>query len=435
MATLNRLRKIFTHEGAPAARINPLAQLERSVMSCLLWESEFYEDGQTIAQRIADLVKTVPAADVARVAAQAKEDMRLRHVPLLLARELMRTKEGRALAKGLFSRVVLRPDDITEFLAIYWKDNNNEPLAKQVKRWLGDAFRKFDEYQLAKYNGGQKSVKLRDALRITRPKPAHQAQSELWRKLVKGELAAPDTWEVELSKGGDKKASWSRLLSEGKLGGLAMIRNIRNMAKAGVEDEVIRAGIRELKAGRLLPINFIASARHNPQFEPELESKFFECFAGREKLGGKTIILVDVSGSMNYGLSARSEMKRMDVACSLAMIGREMFEDLRVFTFSNELVEVPGRRGFALRDAITCSQPHGGTELGKAVGLLPARDRLIVITDEQSHDPVPQLKGYMINVASNKNGVGYGPWVHIDGWSDNVLDYVVKYEASALDDR
>ena len=133
MATLNRLQKIFTHEGAPAARIGPLAQLERSVMSCLLWESEFYEDGQTIGQRIAELVKQVPAEDVARVAIQAKEDMRLRHVPLLLARELMRTKEGRAQAKGLFPRVILRPDDITEFLAIYWKDNKDEPLAKQVK--------------------------------------------------------------------------------------------------------------------------------------------------------------------------------------------------------------------------------------------------------------------------------------------------------------
>src|ERR1700710_2066669 len=145
MATLNRLQKILTHEGAPAARIDPLAQLERSVMSCLLWESEFYEDGQTIGQRIAELVKAVPAEDVARVAVQAKEDMRLRHVPLLLARELMRTKEGRA----------------------------------QVKRWLGDTFRKFDEYQLAKYNGGQKAVKLRDALRITRPKPANLDQAEL----------------------------------------------------------------------------------------------------------------------------------------------------------------------------------------------------------------------------------------------------------------
>ena len=73
------------------------------------------------------------------------------------------------MARTLFARVILRPDDVTEFLSIYWKDNKNEPLAKQVKRWLGDSFRKFDEYQLAKYNGGQKAVKLRDALADYRP--------------------------------------------------------------------------------------------------------------------------------------------------------------------------------------------------------------------------------------------------------------------------
>ena len=103
---------------------------------------------------------------------------------------------------------------------------------------------------------------------------------------------------------------------------------------------------------------------------------------------------------------------------------------LRIFTFSNSLVDVPGRRGFALRDAITRYQPHAETELGKAVRSLPARDRLIVITDEQSHDTVPQTKGYLINVASNRNGVGYGQWLHIDGWSDKVLDYIVRYEAA-----
>jgi 60 kDa SS-A/Ro ribonucleoprotein len=430
MATVNRLQKEYTHEGAKAVRIDALAQHERSVMSCLLWEDEFYEDGQTIGERIAGLVKQVPAEDVARVAIQAKEDMKLRHVPLLLARELMRTKEGRALAKDVFPRVVLRPDDITEFLSIYWKDKPDEPLAKQVKRHVGESFRKFDEYQLAKYNGGQKAVKLRDAIRITRPKPNGEEQAALWRRLVTGELATPDTWEVELSKKGDKNESWTRLLAENKLGGLALLRNLRNMTKAGVDTDSIRQGLRALKTGRLLPINFIASARHNPDFEPDLEAKFFDCFAGRDKLKGETVILVDVSGSMDVALSAKSEMKRMDVACSLAMIGREMFEDLRVFTFSNSLIEVPGRRGFALRDAIVGSQPHGGTELGKALASLPRRDRLIVITDEQSHDPVPQLKGYLINVASNKNGVGYGSWLHIDGWSDKVLDYIAKYEAS-----
>ena len=41
MVTLNRLQRIYTHEGAPAKRIDALAQLERSVMSCLLW---FFHD-------------------------------------------------------------------------------------------------------------------------------------------------------------------------------------------------------------------------------------------------------------------------------------------------------------------------------------------------------------------------------------------------------
>jgi hypothetical protein len=440
MSTLNRLARalrltpedapVTTHEGARAKRIDALARLERSVMSCLLWEDEFYEDGKTIAQRIADLVKQVPADEVARVAAQAKGDMHLRHVPLLLARELMRTPEGRKQAAWLFSKVITRADDLCEFLAIYWKDNENEPLAKQVKKHLGNAFRRFDEYQLAKYNGGQKAVKLRDVIRITRPRPANPEQSELWRKLVKGELATPDTWEVELSRGGDKRASWERLLLEERLGGLAMLRNIRNMREAGVPDHLIRRGIYRIESGRLLPINFITAARHNPQFEADLEQKFVECFARRTMLAGSTIILVDVSGSMDDRLSARSELTRVDVACSLAMIGREMFSSLRVFTFSNSLVEVPGRRGFALRDAVTASQPHGSTELGKAVRQLPACERLIVITDEQSHDNVPDRGGYLINVASAKNGVGYGTWLHIDGWSDKVLDYIARYESS-----
>jgi 60 kDa SS-A/Ro ribonucleoprotein len=122
-------------------------------LAYLLWESEFYEDGQTIGQRIAQLVKNVPVEDVARVAIKAKEEMRLRHVPLLLARELMRTMEGRATAKCLFPRVIMRPDDTTEFLAIYWKNNKDEPLAKQVKRWLGDTFRKFARPQTCARRG------------------------------------------------------------------------------------------------------------------------------------------------------------------------------------------------------------------------------------------------------------------------------------------
>ena len=93
------------------------------------------------------------------------------------------------------------------------------------------------------------------------------------------------------------------------------------------------------------------------------------------------------------------------------------------------------RRGFALRDAIVHSQPHGGTQLGLALNELRDRgDRLIVITDEQSHDRVPAPKygrGYVVNVASYRNGVGYGAWTHIDGWSEAVIEYIRSVEADA----
>jgi uncharacterized protein with von Willebrand factor type A (vWA) domain len=159
--------------------------------------------------------------------------------------------------------------------------------------------------------------------------------------------------------------------------------------------------------------------------------------AEQEKLTGKTVLLVDVSGSMNWALSKRSEMKRSDAAHGLAVLLREIGERVSLFSFSDHLVEVPARRGFALRDAIEASQAHNGTYLGKAVEQLNEKeryDRLIVITDEQAHDtvPNPKGKGYVINVASYKNGVGYGKWTHIDGWSESVVEYIRTLENSGL---
>ena len=86
----------------------------------------------------------------------------------------------------------------------------------------------------------------------------------------------------------------------------------------------------------------------------------------------------------------------------------------------------------ALRDAIHMATRMGGTQLGAAVtavSKLP-HDRIIVITDEQSADRVPEPRGlgYMINVASNRNGVGYGKWLHVDGWSDAVVRFISEHE-------
>jgi len=434
MARLNLLNLNFgpsTHEGASARNISNELQLRRSVLACLLWENQFYEDGVEIAGRIAQLVPKVEAEKVAALAVEARSKMKLRHAPLLLVREMARHATHRGFVAETLAQVIQRADELAEFVAIYWKDGR-VPLSAQVKKGLAAAFPKFDEYALAKYDRGG-PIKLRDVLFLAHAKPRDEAQAEVWKRLIAGELTAPDTWEVDLSSGADKREAWERLLREQKLGALALLRNLRNMREAKVEKSLVLAALGSMSTARVLPFRFLAAARYAPQWEEALELAMLKCVAGQEKLPGKTAVLVDVSGSMTAPLSHRSEMQRTDAAYGLAVLLREISEKVAVFSFSNSLVEVPARRGFALRDAIDASQSHGATYLGKAVDGLNQKeryDRLIVITDEQAHDtvPAPKGKGYVINVASNKNGVGYGKWTHIDGWSESAVEYIRTIE-------
>lgn len=419
-----------THEGARASRMTPEQSLRRSVLSCLLWEREFYEDGQEIAGRIDTLAAEVPADVLAALAIEAREAYKLRHVPLLLTTAL--AKRGGPVVGATVERVIQRADELTELLSIYWR-GGKRPLSKQMKLGLARAFRKFDAYALAKYDRAN-AVRLRDVLFLTHAKPKDAEQAALWAKLAANELESPDTWEVALSAGADKRETFERLIREGQLGYLALLRNLRNMAEAGCDATLVKDAIVARKgAQRVLPFRYVAAARAAPQFEPAIDQALSEAIAGLPVLTGKTAVLVDVSGSMDEKLSARSDLTRMDAAAALASI---IPGDVRVFTFSHQVVEVPPRRGMAGIDAVVKSQPHGGTYLGQALAAINAQvpyDRLIVITDEQSHDRVgdPLGRGYMINVASAKNGVGYGKWVHIDGFSEAVLTYIGEYERSA----
>ena len=88
---------------------------------------------------------------------------------------------------------------------------------------------------------------------------------------------------------------------------------------------------------------------------------------GLEKLPGSTGLVVDVSGSMDGVLSKKGETTRMDAAAGLAILLREKAEEFSIATFSDACVELPPRRGFALRDAIVGSQAHSGTYLKRAL--------------------------------------------------------------------
>lgn len=426
---------VYTHEGAKAQHVGPEAELLRSLMTCLLWEDTFYESGDSIGSRIAALVPKVAPERVAALAVEAREKMQLRHAPLFLVRELARIKGTGPLVKDTLATIIQRADELAEFVSLYWKERR-QPLSAGVKRGLASAFRKFDAYRLAKYNRDSK-VKLRDVLFLCHAKPKDTEQAALWKSLVDGTLQPPDTWEVALSAGKDKKETWERLLREGKLGGMAVLRNLRNMQQANVDESLI---VERLEKGiaRALPFRFVAAARHAPQLEDAIERTMLKSVAELPMFPGRTGLLIDVSGSMEAALSSKSDMNRIDAASALAILLREKAERAYVATFSNACVEIPARHGFALRDAITQSQPHSGTNTGAAVQAVCAKwrmDRLIVVTDEQSADAIPAMTipAYMVNVANYQHGISYGNgWQHIDGWSERILDYIQAVEGNNL---
>lgn len=432
-----------THEGAPAAPMNTEQALRRSVMSCLLWENEFYEDGVQIGYRIMSLCKGLPVQTVANIAIEARHQGYLRHVPLLLLAYVIKHGKGKPVADAI-EAVITRSDELTELMAMHaaangvqldgvrpYKDNIRHIMSAQMKKGIGRAFAKFDEYQLSKYNSNT-AIKLKDMLILSHAKPQDEAQAALWKRLLKGELAVPDTWEIALTTGADKKETFERLITEGKLGYSALLRNLRNMAKAGCDETLVKDAIIARKGARyVLPFRYIAAARAVPQWEPAIDEALSAAIDYLPVLPGKTNILVDVSQSMEKPLSDKSDLTRLDAAAALASI---IPGDVRVFTFSQTLVGVPPRRGMAGVDAIRDSQAHAGTYLGMAVAEMNrmSPDRLIVITDEESHDPVPSptmKRAYMINVASAQRGVGYGGnWLHMDGFSENVLRFIAEYE-------
>lgn len=458
MSTLNKSEKIYTHGGTLAKKISNEELLRRSVLSCLLWEKEFYEDGQTIADRIVNTANLCDVEFVANLAFEARNVHGMRHVSMFLLFSCLH-RAGKGF-KHHIARTIRRPDDMLELLAMYWANSQEQKKKpkgqghlsdRQLRDGLALAFAKFDEYSLSKFDKKDGLINLRDLMFLTHPKPTSPEQTALFKRIADKAMKTPDTWEVQLSAVGSdvekKKTVWERLIRntldttyrdrDGQLGYMAVLRNLRNMEQVGVDRALTRDIILKRQGADLVfPFRYTAAARACPSMESHIDVAMQEAIKLLPVLKGTTVVLVDISGSMDRQLSAKSDITRTDAACTLASVINA--EDLRVFSFSERTLEVPARRGMAGIDAISKSQRHAGTNLSDAVAHANSlkHDRLIVITDEQdtSGRPVPAPKcqyPYMINVASARNGVGYRNWTHIDGFSEAVLRFIPQIEEFA----
>lgn len=426
----------LNHEGCNVRASTSEAKLRRMVLASMLFEDQFYIDGVSHYETVKQLVTQCDPKVVQLLAVEAREKLNLRHIPLMLARELARVGD---LPAEVLTRLIKRPDEMGEFLAHYWKDGR-QPLSHQVRKGLAACFHKFNEYQFAKWNKNSDAIKIRDILFLTHAKPKGDEQTELFKKIAEDRLETPDTWETQLSAGADKAKTFTRLMKDSKLGGLAFLRNLRNMRDSGVNENLIAEYAKTVDVSNVLPFRFLAAADNVPEYSHILQEMLFNKCKDLPKLEGNTIILVDVSGSMfGSSISKKSTMDRVHAAAALAILTKELCDNSLVVTFSVDVVIIDSFcRGFNLQNKILNSQLPGGTMLGKAIQTLNSTgvnyDRIIVITDEQSSDVVPPVKkdtkGYIINVASYGSGISHGSWTEISGFSESVLEYIKFVEES-----
>ena len=219
---------------------------ELALVSLLLTSfvnDQFYRGAQSTLDDLRKLVTKVKDKEfVAKAAIYARDKFGMRSITHAVACELASQLNGAEWGKDFYNKVVVRVDDMTEILSYYlaYKTSKDSPkFPNSLKKGFAKAFDKFDGYQLAKYKGENKTVKLVDVVNIVHPVPTVR-NSEALNLLIKGELKSSDTWEAKLSKAGQmaeseedlsqlKADAWNDLISSRKLGYFALLRNLRNI--------------------------------------------------------------------------------------------------------------------------------------------------------------------------------------------------------------
>ena len=233
--------------------------------------------------RLSDLVKKCDPEFVAKLAVYARTKFNVRTTPIVLLVEMARHFSGSPYIRLATRNTITRADELSEVLSAYVNLNGHIGIKKLCKlnnglrRGIADAFHKFNEYQFSKYKKTDKEISLRDAFFISHPKPLNDKEAEVFAKIANETLSTVETWETKRSAIGQnkelsqeekdilKRESWGELLKSNKLGYMAMLRNLCNMLKDGVDDKVFDTVINTLadknqvKKSKQFPFRFYSA--------------------------------------------------------------------------------------------------------------------------------------------------------------------------------
>jgi hypothetical protein len=272
--------------------------------------------------------------------------------------------------RAFIDAVLQRPDEPGEFLA-YWVAHYGRNLPMPVKRGVADAVRRlYHQHSLLKYDTASRGMRFGDVQEFVHPKPNSPEQADLFtyalhrRPRLSGPghpeqvpeslavvlanralradvdrhpewLYDPDrlraagmTWEDAVSLSGnvsaDKRKVWEAMIPN--MGIMALIRNLRNFDEAGVSDKAAQLVTsrlmdpEQIAKSRQFPYRFLSAYKAAPSLRwgHALEVALRYSMANVPEFTGRTLVMVDTSGSMRDPVSAKSMVRHVDVA---ALVG------------------------------------------------------------------------------------------------------------------
>jgi 60 kDa SS-A/Ro ribonucleoprotein len=436
--------------GGKAFSMNKEMELIHAVLTTFL-NDKFYETGADRLTRIQALIRANSPEFVARLAVVARTEFHLRSVSHVLLGELAKVHRGDSLVMRAIVKCAERPDDLIELAAYV-----GMPMPKQVKRGIRHALPKFSRYQLAKYRGEGKSVSLVDIFNLSHPNPkfASDEQKAAWKDLMAGKLASFDTWEVDISKNPSKEA-WEKLIVENKMGYMAMLRNLNNFVKYGVDPEKVVAKLTDpeaVKKSKQLPFRFYTAYKNvtGARIYSDAIARAMDIAVDNvPKFEGKTLIAVDSSGSMTSGDDNDNAIVKAAIFAATLMKANINAD---VILYDTGVKEFPGTSlapVVDIADRIIHAAMGGGTETSLvfeyALKVNRAYDRIIILSDNESwHEGYGgvQERYNAYKRATNSDPFiyavdiqGYGTKdvegskvFHLTGWSDRLLDFMAQAE-------
>ncbi|WP_436493418.1 TROVE domain-containing protein [Actinokineospora sp. HUAS TT18] len=487
-----------THEGGAGYARDAKSELFLLAVSNMVGENTFYESADKRDTRYAELVAKAAVEDpdwTVRFLGWLRTEANLRTAALVGAAEYVRARQGMPAHgnRAVIAGVLQRADEPGELLA-YWTSVHGRNVPKPVKRGIADAInRLYDERALLKWDSDARGFRMGDVIELVHPTPVAPWQGELFRHAIDrrhkrdnpipAELsvltararlmampiaerrqalepqalrAAGMTWESVAGwlQGPLDAGAWEAMIPS--MGYMALLRNLRNFDEAGVSDEVAAQVAARLSdpaqvaRSRQLPMRFLSAYRAAPSLRwgHALDLALAASLDSVPRLAGRTLILVDTSGSMAGVFSRDGSLRRWDAAAVFGIALGARCDKADVVSFSSAYHGAPTKR-FPLRKGESLLRAverwkdggyflNGGTDTPGAVKAhLRGHDRLVIITDEQSRGDVgaavpADLPFYTWNLAGYQHGhapSGLGKRHTFGGLTDAAFGMIPLLEA------